>query len=293
LNFPIGNENNDIKSEIDSSALNNIAQKKLFEGVEDVLFGSELIDTVIIVQKTREVKDSLNLDVELEPMNWDTIGAISDRNSSDVLISLDGLNIKHAYSAKPAYSFGSDFNALFYRIGNLKIYLSALFRVYDPGKKHLIEKYFYSDTIFWESEGRYLQSAIRNLPSKKDAVSEAAYWSGFNYGERFIPKWEDVDRFYFIRGHSKLREAAILTREDKWLDAAKIWKVLAYGPDKKAASCAALNMALVSEMNDNLYAALNWAKKSYSLDKKESVEQYLKVLVERIQIYKKYLWEEE
>jgi len=293
LNFPIGKESNDKKSEIDSFALNNIAQKKLFEGVEDVLYGSELIDTVIIVQKAREVKDSLNFDVELEPMNWDTIGAISDRNSSDVLISLDGLNITHVYSAKSAYGFGSDFDALFNRIGNLKIYLSALFRVYDPERKHLIEKYHYNDTIFWESEGRYLLSAIRNLPSKKDAVSEAAYWSGFNYGERFIPKWEEVDRFYYTRGHSKLREAAILIREDKWLDAAKIWKVLAYGPDKKVASRAALNMALVSEMNDNLDAALNWARKSYFLDKKESVEQYLKVLVERIQIYKKYLWEEE
>jgi len=293
LNFPIGKESNDIKSEIDSFALNNIAHQKLFEGVEDVLYGSELIDTVTIVQKAREDKDSLNFDIELKSMNWDTIRAISERNRSDVVISLDGLNITNVYSAKPAYSFGSYFDALFYRIGTLKIYLSALFRVYDPEKMYLIEKYFYSDTIFWESEGTSLHSAIRNLPSKKDAISEAAYWSGFNYGERFIPKWEDVDRFYFTRGHPKLREASILTREDKWLDAAKIWKVMAYGPDKKAASCAALNMALVSEMNDNLDAALNWAKKSYSLDKKESVEQYLKVLVERIQIYKKYLWEEE
>ena len=293
LNFPIGKESNDKKSGIDSFALNNIAQKKLFEGVEDVLYSSELIDTVIIVQKTREDKDSLNFDIELKSMNWDTIRAISERNRSDVVISLDGLNITHVYSAKSAYSFGSYFDALFYRIGTLKIYLSALFRVYDPERKHLIEKYHYNDTIFWESEGRSLQSAIRNLPLKKDAVSEAAYWSGFYYGERFIPKWEDVDRFYFTRGHPELREAAILAKEEKWLDAAKIWKVIAYGPDKKAASRAALNMALVSEMNDNLDAALNWAKKSYSLDKKESVEQYLKVLVERIQIYKKYLWEEE
>ena len=77
------------------------------------------------------------------------------------------------------------------------------------------------------------------------------------------------------------------------MDAAKIWRVLAYGPDKKVASRAALNMALVSEMNDNLYAAINWAKKSYYLDKKESVEQYLKVLSERIRLYKKYVWNEE
>lgn len=293
LNFPICKESNDKKGEIDSFALNNIAQLKLFEGVEDVLYSSELIDTVTIVQKTREDKDTLNFDIELKSMNWDTIRAISERNRSDVVISLDGLNITHVYSAKSAYSFGADFNALFYRIGTLKIYLSALFRVYDPEKKHLIEKYFYSDTIFWESEGRSLHSAIRNLPSKKDAISEAAYWSGFYYGERFIPKWEEVDRFYFTRGHPKLREAAILAKEEKWLEAAKIWRVLAYGPDKKVASRATLNMALVSEMHDSLDAALNWAKKSYSMDKKESVEQYIKVLRERIRIYRKYVWTEE
>ena len=102
-----------------------------------------------------------------------------------------------------------------------------------------------------------------------------------------------MDRFYYIRGHPDLKKAAILVKEEKWLDAAKIWKVLAYGPDNEIASRAALNMALVSEMNDNLDAALNWAIESYSLNKKESVEQYLKVLLERIRIYKKYLWAEE
>ena len=293
LNFPTGNEIDNERVSIDSVVINNIAHQKLFEGIEDVLYGLEFIDTLTIVQKTREVKDSLNLDVELELMNWDTIGAISDRNSSDVLISLDGLYIKPVYSTESAYSFGDDFNALFYRIGKLKVYLSALFRVYDPGKKHLIEKYHYSDTIFWESEGKTSHSAIKNLPSKKNAVSEAAYWSGLYYAERFVSKWEEVDRFYFTRGHPELREASILAKEEKWLEAAKIWKVLAYGPDKKAASHAALNMALVSEMYDNLDTALNWAKMSYFMDENESVEQYLKVLVERIQIYKKYLWTEE
>lgn len=293
LDFPTGNESDNERVSIDSVVINNIAHQKLFEGIEDVLYGLELIDTITIVQKKREVMDSLNSDIELEPMNWDTIGAISDRNSSDVLISLDGLYIKPVYSTAAAYSFGADFGTLFYRIGKLKVSVSALFRVYDPGKKHLIEKYHYSDTIFWESEGKTLHSALKNLPSKKNAVSEAAYWSGLYYAERFISKWEEVDRFYFTRGHPELREASILAKEEKWLEAAKIWKVLAYGPDKKAASRAALNMALVSEMYDNLDTALNWAKMSYLIDKNESVEQYLKVLVERIQIYKKYLWTEE
>ena len=295
LYYPIDNEsfNNIIQNRIDSLVIDNNAPQKLFEGIEDVLYGSELIDTVTIVQKTREVKDSLNLDIELVPMNWDTIGAISDKNSSDVLISLDGLNIIPVYSTASAYSFGEDFSTLFYKIGKLNVYLSALFRVYDPEKKYLIEKYHYYDTIFWESEGNSLHSALRNLPLKKNAVSEAAYWSGFYYGERFIPKWEDVDRFYFIRGHPDLKEAAILAKADNWLDAAKIWKVLAYEPDNKAASRAALNMALVSEMYDNLEVALNWAHKSYSLDKKESVKEYLKVLLARIHLYKKYVWTEE
>ncbi|MBE9509467.1 MAG: hypothetical protein IMY71_01205 [Bacteroidetes bacterium] len=293
LYFPTGNESYIERDSIDSLVINNIAQKNLFKGVEDALYSSELIDKVTIVQKTREDKNTLNFDIELEPLNWDTIGAISDRNRSDVVISLDGLIVKHFYSTKVVFDIDLYNSNLFYKIGILKVYLSALFRVYDPEKKHLIEKYHYSDTIFWESEGKTLHSALRNLPLKKNAVSEAAYWSGLYYAERFISHWEEVDRFYFIRGHPDLKEAAILAKEEKWLDAAKIWKVLAYGPDNEIASSAALNMALVSEMNDNLDAALNWAKKSYSLNKKESVEQYLKVLVERIRLYKKYVWTEE
>ena len=289
LYLPTGYERNNI----DSLEINNIARKSLFKGVEDVLYSSGLIDTVTIVQKTIEDKNILNFDIELKSMNWDTIEAISAKNKSDVVISLDGLNIELVYSTASAYSFGKDHSALFYRVGKLNVYLSALFRVYDPEKKQLIEKYHYSDTIFWESEGNSLHSALRNLPLKKSAASEAAYWSGLYYAERFVSQWEEVDRFYFIRGHPELREAAILAKEEKWLDAAKIWNVLAYGPDTKIASRAALNMALVSEMYDNLEVALNWAQKSYSLNKKESVEQYLKVLKERIRIYKKYVWTEE
>ena len=293
LHYPTSNESFNEKNSIDSLVINNIAHQEIFEGIEDALFGSKLIDTVTFVQKTRKNEDLSNTYNELKPLNWDTIGSISARNRSDVLISLDGFIVEHFYSTKAVFGVDLDNSSIYYKVGILKVYLSALFRVYDPEKKHLIEKYHFYDTIFWESEGTSLNSAIRNLPSKKDAISEAAYWSGFYYGERFIPKWEEVDRFYFTRGHPKLREAAILAKEEKWLEAAKIWKVLAYGPDKKVASRAALNMALVSEMHDSLDAALNWAKKSYSLDKKESVEQYLKVLLERIRVYNKYLWNEE
>ncbi len=289
LYLPTGNERNSF----DSLEINNIARKSLFKGVEDALYSSGLIDTVTIVQKTIEDKNILNFDIELKSMNWDTIEAISAKNRSDVVISLDGLNIKLVYSTKSVLGIVFDNSNRYNNFGTLKVYLSALFRVYDPEKKQLIEKHQYSDTIFWESEGKTLHSALRNLPLKKSAASEAAYWSGFYYGERLIPQWEEVDRFYFIRGHPKLKEAAILAKEEKWLDAAKIWKVLAYGPDNEIASRAAFNMALVSEMYDNLEVALNWAQKSYSLNKKESVEQYIKVLIKRIQIYKKYVWTEE
>ncbi len=293
LYLPTGNESYNERNSFDSLEINNIARKSLFKGVEDALYSSELIDTVTIVQKTIEDKNTLNFDIELKSMNWDTIEAISAKNKSDVVISLDGLIVEHFYSTNAALGIDFDNSNRYNNFGTLKVYLSALFRVYDPKKKQLIEKYHYSDTIFWESEGKTLHSALRNLPLKKSAVSEAAYWSGLYYAERFVSQWEEVDRFYFIRGHPKLREAAILAKEEKWLDAAKIWKVLAYGPDNEIASCAALNMALVSEMYDNLEVALNWAQKSYSLNKKESVEQYLRVLKERIRLYKKYLWNEE
>ena len=293
LYLPTGNESYNERNSFDSLEINNIARKSLFNGVEDALYSSGLIDTVTIVQKTIEDKNILNFDIELKSMNWDTIEAISAKNRSDVVISLDGLIVEHFYSTKAALGIDFDNSNRYNNFGTLKVYLSALFRVYDPEKKQLIEKYYYSDTIFWESEGKTLHSALRNLPLKKSAALEAAYWSGLYYAERFVSQWEEVDRFYFIRGHPKLREAAILAKEEKWLDAAKIWNVLAYGPDNEIASRAALNMALVSEMYDNLEVALNWTQKSYSLNKKESVEQYLKVLRERIRIYKKYVWTEE
>ncbi|MCK4700528.1 MAG: hypothetical protein KAT38_09345, partial [Bacteroidales bacterium] len=129
LYFPTGNKSYNKKSKIDSLALNNIAQKKLFEGVEDILCNSELIDTVIVIQKTRENKDLSNTYNELKPLSWDTIGAISARNRSDVVISLDGLIVEHNYSTKAVFGKVLYNSNLYYRIGILKVYLSALFRV--------------------------------------------------------------------------------------------------------------------------------------------------------------------
>ena len=87
LYFPPGNEsyNKRKRNRIDSLAMNSIALEKLFIGIEDALYSSELIDTVIIVQKPREMKHSMNFDIELKPMKRSIADVIT--KLSEILFS--------------------------------------------------------------------------------------------------------------------------------------------------------------------------------------------------------------
>ena len=142
--------------------------------------------------------------------------------------------------------------------------------IYDLEEKELI--YFYNklDTVYWKVENIYttdtnFNKLKKSLPGRKDAVLNAADIAGSNFAEMLVPHWLEVQRMYYKSGHVELKKAEDLMQENKWLDAAEIWKKNVTNKNKSVAAKSMYNMALACEIEGNIDAAIDWTVKSFHI----------------------------
>jgi len=85
-----------------------------------------------------------------------------------------------------------------------------------------------------------------------------------------------------------MKQACLEASNNRWREAAMIWKELSGHKNKSIAAKASFNMALVCELEDKLELAQSWAIKAYLLDRTWAVENYLDIINHRIFVKKKY-----
>ncbi len=262
------------------------------QGLSDLLITSPFIDTVFY--------DSLLYDFGLSndstgkplPLDWQDVEWVCDKTNTELLISLEDYDCSDTISQDIQYSFFHLFEDDIinrYYVAYLNVSPKAFWRTYDLTNKKIIDEYLYIDTIQWERSDNKSSKALKQLPEKDNAILEAAYWAGYGYGKRIVPSWLDVDRFYYKSGSKEIKQAGKEVLKDNWTGAVQIWKKLAYGEKKSLAAKASLNMALASEVEDQLEIALEWAAKSYLMFKRSSSKEYLLLLQDRVKVKRKLL----
>jgi len=169
----------------------------------------------------------------------------------------------------------------------------AFWNIYDLDTKELI--YFYNkyDTVYWNTrqlsnvDVYNLKNAKKILPERKDAILNAADIAGTNFAELLIPHWIEVQRMYYKSGHVELKKAEELVKQNKWLEAAEIWKKNVNNKNKSIAAKSMFNLALACEIEGNIDAAIDWVVKSFQVYKTKNEEHYfntqdyLKILQQR------------
>jgi hypothetical protein len=68
---------------------------------------------------------------------------------------------------------------------------------------------------------------------------------------------------FYKSGNVEMKKTEELIEENRWLEAAEIWKKKTTNKNKSIAAKSMFNMALACEMNSDLDAAIDWAAKSY------------------------------
>ena len=237
------------------------------------------------------VQDTVLFDPEYGVYTRKEIEQIADKTGADLLLSFDFFETADGIIT-PKYKkinwlINDDYRYFNPELSAEIVYLIACWNVYDLRFREYVQSYQKVDTITWYAESTKLKFAKEKLPPRFDAVMNAANLAGSRLAEFVSPHWIPVSRIYYHSGHYELKKTDRLIDENRWMEAAQIWKRNISNKNKSIAAKCMFNLAVACEINGDFDAALDWAIKSfYMLQNKNEFHQqncndYIKILAQR------------
>lgn len=258
--------------------LDSLVADTTIKALAAVLFESGRYDVVIPLERNIERLESY--DSIPNPLPDSEVADICSRFDTDALMVLE------RFYTKVMTNFGIEkandlpaINSSYYR-ATIDVKYDALFRIYKPGNPSFTRKVEVCDTIYWENTAYTQERLFGQLPSIKKAMINAGTKIALDIDSEMSPTWIPERRGYFLFAY-KNDEGEKLIKEGKYDEAGKLWLELAQSKDRKIRSKAEFNMALISELNGDIEAAINWALKSYFSHYRNQTEVYLKKLQSR------------
>jgi len=258
--------------------LANRAARECIIGLTHVIETSGFADTILIRDLAELDSSSIKY-----PINWWILDTLAGGEKGEVVIGLEYFIVTAEEEGEMITGdlfMGAEMN-LYYSL-KLSLGIHSLWRIYHLPSRSIHEEYWARDTVKLSSTGVNLHDAMANLPDLSEVLLEAAYFNGYDYGRRLVPFWVQVNRFYYKSGSAGIREGHKLALQNRWLDAARVWRQETTRSNKLIASRAMYNMAVASEVQDQLQIALDWALKSYYLVADPAAKKYIDLLSERI-----------
>jgi hypothetical protein len=265
----------------DTTNLDSIASENYFQNFITHLKYQQYFDTVIDLEPKNytDIKliDSLAtfINPEFCLYSVNDIQQIADSTGADLFLSFDffashdGIFTTH-YKPNKSDTSGilvNDFNI--YRDATEVVHILSGWNFYDLKKQKLIYSHLKTDTIKWIEPVYNINIAKRILPSRRDAVLNAADIAGNQFVEFLVPHWLEVERMYYKFGQGKLKSANNLIKQNRWMEAAAIYRKNAKNRNKKMASKCMFNMALICELSGDMEAASDWVTKSMNANHKD------------------------
>lgn len=232
------------KNDIDSIAADAAAYVMAYSMKQNALLTQTNVITTQIQRNDSLASSGYNLaETELNKTIWKTKG--------DILLSLDYFSLNPEVLAFPSYNGG--YSAF------INMNVVALWRVYSAVNKKAIAEYLFKNEYSWDAVGESRTAAINNLPK----INEVATWIGTDCGKSsakaFVPFWTNVTRDIYVNPIATWRQAETYIKMGDWNSAVKIWS-WQVGDNKniKKQWQAAYNLAVASEVQNDLMLALNW-----------------------------------
>ena len=121
-----------------------------------------------------------------------------------------------------------------------------------------------ADTLLWESRLYYTRAqSLNDLPSRQEALLYIARELGNRVGSSFSPSWQTTRRY--IYDLPNLQAGLDAFRLQRWNSAINQWLTMVDSKDKKAAACAAANIAIAYEMLGDYASACDYAQRAIRL----------------------------
>ncbi len=184
---------------------------------------------------------------------------IADSTGADMLFSFDWFaSVDGIYSSKYL-------NNLYTRDAKEVVKIVVFWNFYDLNKLELNYSHRKIDTVSWIEPAYNLREARKVLPNRFEAVYVAAEIAGLEFAEFLVPHWVEVDRMYYKSGFRELKKTDELVQQNRWLEAAGIWRKYTSHKNKSISALSMYNMSLACEMLGEMDAAFDWVIKSFNV----------------------------
>lgn len=234
---------------------------------------SGLTDQLMKNNRFTEVKALTTLDLRSfgagvfpYALSWDTVERICRENNMDALFALELFDTesKLSYAAVPAtiHTGIANLPALEQQV-TMVTQVKTGWRIYDPSSRNILDEYVMARDLQFSGRGINPVVAASALIGRKEAVKQVSNNAGQAYGDRILPYWIRVSRYYYSGGNPNFTIANRMALTGNWDGAGKVWQQETANPSGKLAGRACYNMAIISEINGDLDGAIQWAQNAY------------------------------
>lgn len=205
------------------------------------------------------------------------IRKIASDTNADVLVFLDMYS--GFYSSYPNQENGHTI---------AKVLTASIWTIYDASKSQILNHTSLVDTLYWDGLDAHDVYSSSRIPDKKAALQIAAGLTGVNYSKNIVPNWVKVYRNTLSCNQPDFMKAAELAKKNNWEAASLLWNKYVDSKNKRQQMQALFNLAIASEMNGNVDAAIELITKASKVSssifyttENENIRKYSAVLARR------------
>ncbi|MCK9618808.1 MAG: DUF6340 family protein [Lentimicrobiaceae bacterium] len=262
---------------LDEPMLDSLAADTTLKSLGNALYESGRFDVVIPVQRNLP-NTNLSYATKSPSLSLAQVKQICTEFKTDALLSLENFyeNVNTSYHV--GFERITDYGSLKQYNIIVQVAYHSNWKLYQPAEKLKIASFEVNDTIFWEKNGNSLQETYEELPTIKDALLSGAIENGQTLSGYISPGWQEQSRNYFITNNAEADRAIAYVKSNYWKDAERIWMKFSTSSSPALRSMIEYNLALAAEMNGDLKAAIQWAKRSFKSKFSRTAEEYINLL---------------
>lgn len=138
-------------------------------------------------------------------------------------------------------------------------------QVFDSCEPEPVEAWTDNDVMEWTLLSDVPLTRLRAVERVDSELGSSFRSMGGSLAERFLPRWETVNKMLYVYDDNKWNEACRLAYLFEWEKAMEIWYGEADSPDVRRAACAAHNLSVACEILEMDDMAAQWKARSEEL----------------------------
>ncbi|MDL2213719.1 DUF6340 family protein [Bacteroides sp. OttesenSCG-928-J23] len=224
------------------------------ESLAEAIAEANYFDAVVVSDSALRANDHI---ARQNTLSQQEVNELTMELDVDMIIALESIQIKTIHTVTYAEGGG------YLGIVDAKIYPGLT--LYLPNRSAPLAHINAVDSIFWEDLFTSQIRAQTMVTTKEELIKETSIYAGGIPVKHLLPYWQTYERVMYNTNKAAMRDAFILAKQGSWDKALALWQSVYQSKKKKDQMCAAFNIGLYYEVNDNIDEAITWTQKAVDL----------------------------